>query len=317
MGPDPSVFDESAVDAETRCFNAQLEEMLAAERPPWPPPPEALAEARQRGTRGPVVVSDLAEERTIPGPGGLLRLRVFVPPGARGAYLHLHGGGWVIGSARLQDDRLEALALACRVVVVSVDYRLAPEHPYPAAPDDCYAAAEWLVEHGSPELGTQHLLIGGESAGASLAVVTLLRRRDRYGTSGFAAANLAYGLFDLSLTPSARSWGERLPGPCTREIEWVADQFVPPERRREPDVSPLYAHLGGMPPALFSVGTLDPLLDDTLFMHARWKAAGNRAELAVYPGGVHSFDAFPIGLACRANVRAYRFLSSFLEGAPA
>ena len=108
-------------------------------------------------------------------------MRVLTPPDVRGVYLHLHGGGFVFGSCRLQDDRLEQLALACRVAVVSVEYRLAPEDPYPAGPDDCEAVGLWLAENAAQELGSDRLCIGGESAGANLAVVTLLRLRDRHG----------------------------------------------------------------------------------------------------------------------------------------
>jgi acetyl esterase/lipase len=98
-------------------------------------------------------------------------------------------------------------------------------------------------------------------------------------------------------------------------IEYFNRLYVPQvERRRDPDVSPLYADLSGMPTALFTVGTADPLLDDSLFMHARWLAAGNRSELAVYPGGTHLFNAFPIRLAKKANGRIFGFLSKACEG---
>ena len=127
-------------------------------------------------------------------------MRVLTPPDVRGVYLHLHGGGFVLGSSRLQDDRLEQLALACRVAVVSVEYRLAPEDPYPAGPDDCETVGLWLVENAAQELGSDRLCIGGESAGANLAAVTLLRLRDRHGFAGFRAACLVKGVYDLTLS---------------------------------------------------------------------------------------------------------------------
>jgi acetyl esterase/lipase len=105
-------------------------------------------------------------------------------------------------------------------------------------------------------------------------------------------------------------WGERNLILSTPIMEWFNHEYVPAERRRDPDVSPLYADLARMPSALFTVGTLDPLLDDSLFMHARWIAAGNRAELAIYPGGVHAFTAFPLALGRRANERICEFIAS-------
>jgi len=308
---DARAFQEEP-DSETAAFNVALEGRLASQPPLHKQEPQEIRAARERGESifGPVAYSSLAEDLTIDGP---LSVRVFTPPEVRGIYLHLHGGGWVLGSARLQDPRLEELATTCRVAVVSVDYRLAPEHPYPAGPDDCERVALWLVEHSPADFGTEALLIGGESVGAQLSVVTLLRLRDRHHVRGFLAANLAYGLFDLTLTPSSARWGDRPLGLTTADLQWFIDLFVPEELRREPDVSPLFAELSGLPPALFTVGTLDPLLDDTLFMWARWAAAGNQAELAIEPGGVHSFNAFPTSLAARANRRIYEFLSSRIE----
>jgi acetyl esterase/lipase len=191
-----------------------------------------------------------------------------------------------------------------------VDYRLAPEHPYPAGPDDCEAAAVWLVEHAQAEFSpsSSRLLIGGESAGAHLSVATLLRLRDKHGFRGFSRANLTFGVFDLSGTPSARRAPDDALVINGKAMQWFHEQFVASERLREPDVSPLYADLAGLPPALFTVGTLDPLLDDSLFMYARWQAAGNAAELAVYPGGVHGFVSYPYPLAARARERITQFL---------
>jgi acetyl esterase/lipase len=311
---DPELFSDAAVDADTAAFNTKLAEMLAQMPPTDQLTPQQLRAARAAGLGllGPMVSSAMAVQRTIAGPHGPVPVRVFQPPRARGVYLHIHGGGWTLESAQSCDLMNEALCKNCEVAVVSVDYRLAPEHPYPAGPDDCEAVARWLVEHSARELGSDRLLIGGESAGAHLSTVTLLRMRDRHGYTGFVGANLVYGAYDLTMTPSQQLWGNRNLVLSTPVIHWFLNHFVPPEKRADADVSPLRARLHGLPPALFTVGTLDPLIDDSLFMHARWVAAGNRAELAVYPGGVHGFNLFPLPLAARANERAHAFLRARL-----
>jgi acetyl esterase/lipase len=236
-------------------------------------------------------------------------------------YLHIHGGGWVLGSAFQQDVPLWTLANEASVAVVSVEYRLAPEHPFPAGPDDCEAAALWLVKSAAAEFGeaaSTKLVIGGESAGAHLATLTLLRLRDRHAiSSAFTAANLVFGVYDLSMTPSQRRWGERNLILSTPIMAWFYDYFLPGvtvEDRRDPQCSPLYADLDGMPPALFSVGALDPLLDDSLFMAARWEAAGNDATLRVYPEAVHGFNAFPMAIAGIANAGMHDFVRASVTG---
>ena len=204
------------------------------------------------------------------------------------------------------------MATEARVAVVSVDYRLAPEHPFPAGADDCEDVALWLVEQAPAEFGSSRLTIGGESAGAHLAVLTLLRLRDRHDVRGaFDAADLVFGCYDLSMTPSQRLWGDRYLVLSAPVMSWFGDQFLPGaslEERRSPEISPLYADLAGLPPALFVVGTLDPLLDDSLFMAARWEAAGNESRLLVYPEAVHGFTAFPIQVADLANLAQVSFL---------
>src|SRR5205085_9248892 len=138
------------------------------------------------------------------------------------------------------------------------------------------AAAVWLAgEEGRAAAGAEGpLAIGGDSAGAHLAVVPLLRLRDRHGiTSAFDAAVLQYGGFDLSMTPSQRMWGERNLVLSTPIIRWFGDQFLPGRTReecRDPDISPLYAELHDLPSAIFTIGTADALLDDQLLMAARW-----------------------------------------------
>jgi acetyl esterase len=199
--------------------------------------------------------------------------------------------------------------------VVGVEYRLAPEHPYPAGPDDCEAVAAWLVQNGKKEFGADALTIGGESAGGHLTAVTILRMRDRHGYTGFRGANIVYGAFDLSMTPSQRQFGNTTRLVLrTIDMQQFYNAFLPTiTDRRVPDISPLYADLKGLCPALFSVGTKDALLDDTLFMHARWVAAGNEAELAVYPGGAHGFTLFPNDLSKAATAKMDGFLNRVLD----
>lgn len=307
------IVTESVLE-ETRRFNARLEELLAGT-----PPVNVVGAVETRRARAegrsifpaPEILPE-GQDRTIAVRGGDLALRIFVPEQVTGVFLHIHGGGWVLGAANQQDVSLWRLAREARVAVVSVDYRLAPEHPFPAGADDCEDAALWLVEQARSEFGTDRLTIGGESAGAHLAVLTLLRLRDRHGIRGaFSAASLVFGCFDLAMTPSQRQWGDRylvLSGPTMR---WFAEQFLPGvdlEARRSPEISPLYADLTGLPPAQFIVGTLDPLLDDSLFMAARWEAAANESSLLVYPDAVHGFTAFPIQVAEQANRARVDFL---------
>jgi acetyl esterase len=214
-------------------------------------------------------------------------VRVFVGREIEAVYLHLHGGGFVFGSASLQDDRLEQLAGEHSVAVVSVEYRLAPESPYPAAPDDCEAVALWLAESAVAEFGTDRLAVGGGSAGANLAVVTLLRLRDRHGFRGFRAAALSSGVYDLTLNGFAAT---RAAEPSRDELDRAFAQYAAGASRGGAELSPIHANLGGMPHALFTVGTLDPLLADSIRMAERWRAAGSAARVIVVPGGVHGVD---------------------------
>ena len=315
---DPALFHDPAIDPETASLNAQIIEVFSAQPEWWIVGAQASREARRRG-EGPFpapVFSDRARTIPITGKdGNEIPLRVIAPPHPpRGIYLHLHGGGWVLGGADMQDPMLERIADETGQAVVAVEYRLAPEHPYPAGPDDCEAAAAWLVQNATKEFGTDALTIGGESAGGHLTAVTILRMRDRHGYAGFRGANIVYGAFDLSLTPSQRQFGDQRLVLRTIDMHQFYNAFLPTiTDRRVPDVSPLYADLTNLCPALFSVGTKDALLDDTLFMHARWIAAGNQAELAIYPGGAHGFTLFPSDLSKSATARMDTFLNRVLD----
>jgi acetyl esterase len=309
---DPALFRPDAVSRETRALNEAMVKVLTGTPDWWVAGAAATRAARRRGD-GPFpapVMSSRARTRQISGKDGHeLTLRIIAPDHPRGVYLHIHGGGWVLGGADMQDPMLEQLADNTGLAVVSVEYRLAPEHPYPAGPDDCESAAMWLTRHAKAEFGTDALTIGGESAGGHLAAVSLLRMRDRHGYTAFRGTNLVYGAYDMTMTPSQRAFGNERLVLRTSDIVQFANAFLPdvPDRR-DPDISPLYARLHNLPPALFSVGTSDALLDDTLFMHARWIAAGNNAELDIYPGAAHGFTLFPNAQADKAATTMCAFL---------
>jgi acetyl esterase/lipase len=299
---------DDAVLAESRTANEQMTAAMASVRMEEVPPAKVRA-ARAAGTGAfPKPVPDpRATELRIAGPAGEIPLRVIRAERPVGAFLHIHGGGFTYGAPDEYDDLLRVIVDRMRLTAVSVDYRLAPEHPFPAGPDDCEIAALWFVEHagelaaapGSVETSPT-MLIGGESAGANLVVTTMLRLRDRHGLQPFAGAMLCYGWYDLGLTPSMRNWGPTSLVLSTPLADWLATGYVAdPDReaRRSPEVSPLHADLRGLAPALISVGTADPLVDDSTFLAARWHQAGNPTELDVYPEAMHGFDSVPIALA--------------------
>lgn len=312
---DPAVFSDAAIAPDTRMVNDAIVKALGAIPDRWAAPLADIRAARLagKGTFPLSPESPRASVETIPGPRGAVPVRIFMPDGApKGVYLHIHGGGWTVGSARENEALLDRIAANCGLAVVSVDYALAPEVPYPAGPDDCEAAALWLVKEGKARFGTERFAIGGESGGATLAVVTLLRLRDRHGLSPFSAAVLTAGCYDLRLTASVRNWGDLPLVLNTRDVTFFVNNYLRLEGKAdEPDVSPLLANLKGLPKALFIVGSRDLLVDDTLFMANAWAAAGNGAELDVYPGGCHVFIAFPGSISDQALKRVDGYLADF------
>lgn len=226
-------------------------------------------------------------DRTVP-----VRIHPPVSITPRGVLLDIHGGGFYGGSAAADDVRNRELADALGIVVVSVDYLLAPENPWPAAPRDCETAALWLAEHAAGRFGTGRLCIGGFSAGATLAMTTLVRLRDR-GMSAFDAAVLQFGTYDLSgQTPSGRLIAD----------EYFIEAYAgtAPDRT-DPDFSPVYADLTGLPPVLIVVGQEDLLLRDNLAMAAHLSAAGVAVDLRVYPAAPHGFTGHRTAMADAAN----------------
>jgi acetyl esterase/lipase len=304
--PFGDVFGTDAVTPEVAAHNARMGAMLSGRPGLWD---LGLDKARGGAFMPAAPRSARALERVLDNG---IRLRVLPAQSPRGIYLHIHGGGFVLGSAAGQDPMLERIVERVGVTCVSVDYRLAPEHPYPGAWDDCEAAALWLARNGAAEFGSGRLLVGGESAGALLTAATLVRMRDRHDYRDFLGANLCFGVYDSGMTPSqvhARSGALK-----ADDIRQCVAAYVPDAALlRNPDVSPLYALLGGLPPALFTVGTLDAFLDDSLFMYCRWLAAGNQAMIALWPGADHAFTDMPHPLAAPASRRIDEFLGQCLE----
>ena len=247
------------------------------------------------------------EERDIVG----VPVRILRPAQPRAVYLHFHAGSYVFGCAAMMDHANSLLARDLGAIVVSVDYRLVPAAAFPAPIDDAEAAALWLVR--DQPFGDLPLLIGGESVGATITLLTLLRLRDQSGLSGnFRAMNLIAGNYDFSMTPSQRLAPESyfLSPTALRRTQATVFPGLAPELLRDPTISPLYADLDRLPPALLTIGTADSVLDDSLFLAARLAAAGSRAELAVYPEATHPFMTLPTAMAREARQRVIRFLAA-------
>ena len=275
-------------------FLPSLEEQESA----GDPVSRAQAQRKMFGEMLPIAESDKAEKIQIPGPAGEIPCRLFRPEGtARALYLHIHGGGWILGHPVMGDAHNEHLAARHGFAVLSVDYRLAPEHPYPAGPDDCEAAAAWLLDKGPSEFGADKMMIGGESAGGHLTLVTGLRVRDRLrALDRLLGLNLVFGWYDVNGTPSQFGNGGHPDMLSPEGLRFMVDCFTPgmsEAARRAPDISPLYADLAGLPPSLISVGALDHLRDDSLFLAPLLASAGVDTQLEVYPDSPHGYQSLP------------------------
>jgi acetyl esterase/lipase len=279
---------------ETRDLNAALAASRDPDSEPDPSTPEGLRAARAGLPARPAPPGRPAVEEVVEAAGRRVPVRILTPERGpvRGVYLDIHGGGFYLGSAARGDARNRRLADALGVAVVSVEYRLAPEHRWPAAPDDCETAALWLVEQAEARFATTRLAIGGASAGATLAMTTLLRLRDRGAAEPFVGAVLQAGTYDLSgRTPAGRRLAD----------EFFIDAYAGRAAdRTDPDISPLFGDLRGLPPALLVVGSLDIVLEDSLVLAARLTAAGGEVDVRVYPESAHGFWSFPTAMASAA-----------------
>ena len=274
-----------------------------------PTTPDGLALLRSSMSTMPP--ADCAVDELIAGTAGEVRIRIIRPQGsARAVLFDVHGGGWFGGSPEDNDFANELTARETGLATVSVGYRLAPEHPYPACLDDVLTAIEWVLDNSVAEFGTDKVLISGNSAGGQLAALAVLHVRDNLDAiDRVIGANLIFGVFDASLTLAERLTTPDTPLVNTTFLHRTRELIFPDTAAvlRNPEVSPLYADLTGLPPALFTIGELDPLLDDSLFMAARWRAAGNAAEVDLYPDAIHGFIDLvpPLGKHAQARINSW------------
>ncbi len=234
-----------------------------------------------------------SENRTIPGPQGEIPVRIYTPEGS-GIFpllVFFHGGGWVIGDLDTHDGLCRSLANRAGCVVVSVDYRLAPEHTFPAAPEDCYAATKWVAEHAALLQGdAARIAVGGDSAGGNLTAVISQMARDRGGPP-LIFELMIYPATDFTM--SCPSIDENAEGYFLTKDDmiWFTNHYLNNEAdKQNPLASPLFAtNLQGLPPALIITAEYDPLRDEGERYGQRLKEAGVPVTIHRYDGAIHGF----------------------------
>jgi acetyl esterase len=254
---------------------------------------QARENARQRSAGLPREEVAAVRDHRVPVASGEIVVRTFTPRVAspRPALVYFHGGGWVTGDLDTHEGICRTLANAAGCVVASVDYRRPPEHPYPAAAEDAYAATQWVVQHAR-DLGVDpaRLAVAGDSAGGNLAAVVALMARDRGGPR-LALQVLVYPVTDCDFErPSYREYAEGYL--LTREgMRWYWKQYAAdPAARVQPYAAPFRAaSLAGLPAALVITAEYDPLRDEGEAYASRLTAAGVPVTLTRYPGMVHTF----------------------------
>jgi acetyl esterase len=236
-------------------------------------------------------ITDILIPASPTGAGHSIPVRLYDPGTQKPApcLVYFHGGGWVVCSVETHDGVCRRLANMSGMMVASVDYRLAPEHKFPAPLDDCLAAVRWLAAEGGPHgIDGARLLTGGDSAGANLAlsVATLLRDQ---GGPALKGAVLIYGVFDTDLdTPSYRAWGGGDYFLSTNRMRWFFNHYLRgPEDGENPLIAPVHADLRGLPPLLVTGAEFDPLLDDSYALVDRLRAAAAPHEWVLWKGVTH------------------------------
>jgi acetyl esterase len=279
-------------------LDPQASEMLQAERALGLPPRNSMSavEARSLPSARPPAPSEpvhAVEDRAVPGPDGEVRVRIYRPSADSNlpVLVFFHGGGWVIGSIAQTDATCRSLANRAGCVVVSVDYRLAPEHRFPAAPEDCYAAVKWVAENPAElAIDPTRVAVGGFSAGGNLAAVVALMARDRGGPA-IAHQFLAYPITDCDFDTTSYLQNAEGYGLSRADMLWFWDLYLSSEEdKAHPYVSPMRAaDLTRLPPALVVTAEFDPLRDEAEAYAQALSVAGVEVRCIRYDGMVHGF----------------------------
>jgi len=243
---------------------------------------------------GEPIVLGRVEDLSIPGPAGDVPVRIYASEygGFRPALVYFHGGGFVFGNLDSHDAVCRAIAKESGAVVISVDYRLAPEHKFPAAVEDSHAATVWVAANAE-RLGidASRIAVGGDSAGGNLAAVIAMRCRDAGGPA-LAAQVLLYPVTDYTTYETGSHRDFREDYFLTRgAMDWFTGHYlVSDDQKPLPEVSPLHApNLSGLPPALVITAEFDPLRDEGEAYAQRLQQAGVPVTVSRYPGMVHGF----------------------------
>jgi len=257
------------------------------------------------------------QNRRVSALGRSVAVRIIQPTGkARAIIVDIHGGGWTVARA-IHNDPLNGALAQAGYAVVSVDYRHAPDHDFQVVIDDCETALAWALSKGEGVLGASPVFLHGDSAGAHLSVAAALRcRTSSPRFDQLKGMVLFYGCFDLSATDSVRAAPEDtlvFYGPGLAPFYERVTGGMSETQRRSPAISPLYADLSDMPPALLFVGTADPLIDDSKLLAEKMNAQGREAELVIVPEAPHSFNRFRTAVADRANSYARSWIDQRLD----
>jgi acetyl esterase len=268
-----------------------------------------------RGTPKPI---NKIEDRKIPGPAGQIPARIYTPAGSGpfGALVFFHGGGWVIGNIETHDVTCRDLADGSGCVTISVDYRLAPEHKFPAAPEDCYAATKWVAENARAlNIDPNRIAVGGDSAGGNLSAVVSQMARDRGGPK-IAFQLLVYPATDCANeSASQREFAQDGYILSRADMDWFYGHYLNgPADRSNPMVSPALAKsLTNLPPAFLLTAEVDPLRDEGEAYAAALTNAGVKVKSRRYNGVCHGF--FSMAALIDAGKRAIADSCEELRGA--